>query len=53
MTSNLNGQTIVLSEAGADNTIAKSNNIFTIKDKRLQVPVVTLSARDSQNYQNF
>ena len=36
----------VLFAAGADNANAKSNNIiFTIKDAKLYVPVVTLSAR--------
>ena len=39
----------VLSAAGADNANAKSNNnIFTIKDTKLYVPVVTLSARENQ-----
>ena len=40
----------VLSTAGADNTNdTNSNNIiFTIKDTKLYVPVVTLSARDNQ-----
>ena len=39
----------VLTPAGADNNDVKSNNvIFTIKDKKLYVPVVALSARDSQ-----
>ena len=27
--------------------------IFTIKETKLQVPIVTLSAKDNQNYQNF
>ena len=36
----------VLSAAGADNTNANPNNIiFTIKDTKLYVPVVTLSPR--------
>ena len=42
----------VLSAAGADNVInnnANGNNIiFTIKDTKLYVPVVTLSAIDNQ-----
>ena len=40
----------VLSTAGDDNTNdTNSNNIiFTIKDTKLYVPVVTLSARDNQ-----
>ena len=39
----------VLTPADADNNDVKSNNvIFTIKDKKLYVPVVALSARDSQ-----
>ena len=39
----------VLSSAGADNPAANLDDIiFTIKDKELYVPVVTLSARDNQ-----
>ena len=39
----------VLSTAGADNTNANPNNIiFTIKDTKLYVPVVTLSAKNYQ-----
>ena len=39
----------VLSAAGAVNDDDKSNNIiFTIKDTKLYIPVVTLSARDKQ-----
>ena len=39
----------VLSAAGNDNTNANpNNNIFTTKDRKLQVPIVTLSARDNQ-----
>ena len=39
----------VLTSAGADNNGANSNNnIFTIKDIKIYVPVVNLSARDSQ-----
>ena len=39
----------VISAAGADDTNANDNNIiFTIKDTRLYVAVVTLSARDNQ-----
>ena len=37
----------VLPAAGNDNTNANPNNIFTIKDTKLYVPVVTLSARDN------
>ena len=40
----------VFSGAGADDTNANDNNIiFTIKDTKLYVAVVTLSARDNQN----
>ena len=43
-----------MSVAGADNTDANPNNIiFTIKTVKLYVTVVTLSARDNQNYQNL
>ena len=42
MNSNLNEQSIVLSENGNDNV---NNIIFTIKDTKLYVPVVTLSVR--------
>ena len=39
---------------GNDNTDANPDNIFfTIKDTKLYVPVVTLSAKDKQKYQNF
>ena len=39
----------VLSAAGADNDDANGNNtIFTIKNTKLYVPVMTLSARDNQ-----
>ena len=39
----------VLSAAGAANANADSNNIiFTIKDTKLYVSVVTLSAKDNQ-----
>ena len=39
----------VLSAAGADNTNANPNNIiFTIKDTKLYIPVVTLSPRSNQ-----
>ena len=38
----------VLSAAGNDANCNDNNIIFTIKDTRLYVPVVTLSARDSQ-----
>ena len=41
-----------MSAAGADNTKANSNNIiFTMKEIKLYIPVVTLSAND--NYQTF
>ena len=44
----------VLAAVGADNAPANSNNIiFTIKDTKLYVPVVTLSVKGNQNYQNF
>ena len=41
----------VFSVAGTDNAHGNfddNNNIFTIKDAKLYVPVVTLSARDNQ-----
>ena len=39
----------VLAIGGNDNDDASSNNIiFTIKDTKLQFPVVTLSAKDNQ-----
>ena len=39
----------VLSATGPDNDNAASNNIFlTIKDTKLYIPVVTLSAKDNQ-----
>ena len=39
----------VCSTAGTDNANPKSNNIiFTIKDTKLYVPVVTLSARNNK-----
>ena len=39
----------VLSAAGTDNPHVKSNNIiFTVKDGKLCLPVVTLSARNNQ-----
>ena len=38
-----------LSAFGKDNTDADYNNIvFTIKDTKLYVPIVTLSAKDNQ-----
>ena len=37
-----------------ENDDANSTNIiFIIKDTKLNVPVVTLSAKDNQKYQNF
>ena len=40
----------VLSAAGNDNANGNDDNItFTIKDTKLYVPFVTLSARDNQN----
>ena len=42
-------KSFVLSAARADNTNATPNNfIFTIKERKLYVPVVNLSARDNQ-----
>ena len=39
----------VLDAAGPDNNDANSNNIiFTIKETKLYVPIVTLSARDNK-----
>ena len=44
----------VFSAAGADNTNDNPNNIIsTIKDKKLYVLVVPLSAKDIKNYQNI
>ena len=43
----------VLFAAGADNDDANSNIIFTVKEKILHVSVVTLSAKEINNYQNF
>ena len=44
----------VLSAAGAGNANAKSNNIiFTIKDTKLYIPIVTLSERDNQKLSKF
>ena len=44
----------VLFAAGANNDDAHSNNIiFTVKEKILHVSVVTLSAKEINNYQNF
>ena len=34
-------------------SINSNNIIFTIKDTKLYVPVVTLSARNNQKHQNF
>ena len=46
---NLNGPGIVLSADGADNNNANSNNIiFTIKGKKLYVPVLNVSTKDNQ-----
>ena len=44
-----------MSPAGDDNNNDRDDEvIFTIKKTRLYVPVLTLSARDNQNfYQNF
>ena len=42
-----------MSAAGADNDANSNNIVFTIKGTQLFVPVVTLSVRDNQNYQNF
>ena len=44
----------VLPLAGNDGTNANHNNIiFTIKDTKLFIPVVTLSSRDNQNLSNL
>ena len=46
----------VLSVSGIDNANCNTDNnniIFTIKDTKLYVRGVTLSARDNQNYQSF
>ena len=43
-----------MSAAGANNTKANSNKIiFTIKETKLYIPVVTLSANDNQKLSNF
>ena len=44
----------VLTAAGADNNDANYNNIiFTIKNTRLYVPLVTLSTADNQKLSNL
>ena len=44
----------VLPAAGNDNTSANLDNIiFTIKDTKLYVPVVTVQQKTIENYQNF
>ena len=44
----------VLSTTGNDNDNDRDDKIiFTIKDTKLYVPVVTLSARNNQKHQNF
>ena len=44
----------VLSAGGNDNVNDNSNNIiFTIKDTKLFVPVVTLLEKDNQNLSKF
>ena len=46
---NLNGPGIVFSADGADNNNANSNNItFTIKGKKIYVPVLNVSTKDNQ-----
>ena len=46
---NLNGPGIVFSADGADNNNANSNNVtFTIKGKKLYVPVLNVSTKDNQ-----
>ena len=46
---NLNGPGLVFSADGADNNNANSNNItFTIKGKKLYVPVLNVSTKDNQ-----
>ena len=51
---NLNGQSTVLSAAGADNDNANFNNIIsTIKEKKLYVLVVTSLAENNQNFYIF
>ena len=42
------GKVLCLSAAGADNTDANLNNIYTIKNTKLYVPVVTLSTWGNQ-----
>ena len=42
------GKVLCLSAAGADNTDANLNNISTIKNTKLYVPVVTLSTWGNQ-----
>ena len=42
------GKVLCLSAAGADNTDANLNNISTIKNIKLYVPVVTLSTWGNQ-----
>ena len=43
----------VLTAVGVDDDANSNNIIFTIKDKKLYVPVVTLSAKIIKNYQNL
>ena len=39
---------------GSDNPKPNPNSfVFSIKDTKLYVPVVTLSAKDNKNYENF
>ena len=42
-----------MSAAGNENTNTNPNFIFTMKETKLYVPVVTLSAKIFKNYQNF
>ena len=47
-------ESCVLSATGADNNDANSKNIiFTIKETKLYVPVVTFSAKDNQKLSKF
>ena len=45
---------IELKKTSVDKDNDKSNNIiFNIKDTKFYVPIVTLSAKEIKNYQNF
>ena len=51
--STLDGCALYVADTENANGNDSNSIIFTIKDTKLCVPVVTLSARDNLNYQNF